>query len=150
MASTKTLVQTTAQVITVLDLKRGDVYKRLVKNYADTYEIKMGVVTDVMDNGEDSAITALEFASDYSGTTAKVTVFGTNQDIKIFPATVDEVAAHMTELEEKASDDVRKKRSELAAAEDVQARIMVLKQQAHNGELNAPSTTTTQAQAVIE
>lgn len=111
---TATLVQATADIITVVNLKTGDVYKRLVKDYSDKYVVQIGVVRDVMHNGEDAVITALEFEASYSSVEPKMQTFGTDTDLRLFAAEPEEVRAHFEEILDKAQRMVRTSEEELA------------------------------------
>lgn len=123
---TATLVQAAADVITIVSLKAGDVYKRLEKNYSNVYEIKFGVVQDVMHNGEDAVITAMEFDSSYSGVEPKFKVFGTDAELKLFAAQPDEVRAHFEEIVEASEKAVDTAEKELAKKREIASRVNTL------------------------
>jgi len=97
---TASIVQASANVIRITKLKQGDVYKRLIEqNYGvDKYKMVFGIVQDVMFNGTDGAITAIEF--DYSWTSMGVSLktFGTGADLQLFAATPEEVRAQYETL----------------------------------------------------
>lgn len=139
---TTTLVQATAQIVTITSLKAGDVYKRLQENsYGEKYTMLFGVVQDVMHNGEDAVISAIEFESDYSGTEAKLKTFGTSADLKLFATTPDEVRVHFASLEENANRAVETAARELSKKQDILYRVQNI---ARSGdvELTAPATST--------
>lgn len=131
--NTATLVQATANIVTVVSLKQGDVYKRLVENtYGEKYTVQIGVVRDVMHNGEDAVITALEFAQTYGSVEPKLQTFGTGTDLKLFTADPEEVRAHFAEVIEHAQrlvrtaeDELAKKRAVLDAVQRVTAEESV-------------------------
>lgn len=139
---TATLVQATADVITVVSLKAGDVYKRLEKNYANAYEVKFGVVQDVMHNGEDAVITAMEFTASYSGVEPAFKVFGTDSDLKLFAAQPDEVRQHFDEIVEAADKAVRTAETELAKKREVSQRVAALVKRESERALTAAATST--------
>lgn len=142
MATVQNFIQADASIVTVTNLKVGDVYKRLVKDYSDNYEVLMGIVTSILNNGEDTAITALEFSSDYSGTDAKIKTFGTSTDMKIFDATPDEIATHLSALLEKSEKQIETKMGELAKHRSVAQSIRNTMERATSGQLSAPATLT--------
>jgi hypothetical protein len=118
--NTATLVQATADIITVVSLKTGDVYKRLVENtYGEKYTVQIGVVRDVMHNGEDAVITALEFAQTYGTAEVELQTFGTGTDLRLFAADPEEVRAHFAEVIDKAQRAVRAAEEELAKKRDL-------------------------------
>lgn len=98
-ANIKTLVSNTAQIVRIVSLQPGDVYKRLVESSYGSPKMQIGIVTGVMNNGDDAAITALEYEAAYGSVTAKVEVFTQSRDVSIFPADPAEVAAHLDEIQ---------------------------------------------------
>lgn len=98
---TQTLVQASANVITITTLTAGDVYKRLVKGWNDEYKASFGVVQSVDFNGEDAMVTALEI----NEAAVESKVFGSNSNLQIFASTPEEVAvalaAHRAVLDAK-------------------------------------------------
>lgn len=140
---TATLVQATADVVTVLSLKAGDVYKRLEKqSYSEQYVIRFGVVQDVIHNGEDAVITAMEFEASYSGVEPKFKVFGTDSDLKLFAAQPDEVRQHFDEIIEASLKSVDKAEIEFRKQQDVANRVAELVDRVNDQTLTAPATTT--------
>lgn len=134
-----TLVQASATIVTVVNLKEGDVYKRMEKQYNDTFELKFGVVTSVMANGEDIGVTAIEFdGAKYTNLTAAIKVFGSNSEVSIFAADPDEVAVHFSKLIEFGIADLNSKRAEITKSEEILDQIYRVKHNAENGELTAP------------
>lgn len=134
-----TLVQASATIVTVVNLKEGDVYKRMEKMYDKTFELKFGVVTSVMSNGEDVGVTAIEFdGAKYSNLTASIKVFGSNSEVSIFAAEPDEVSIHFDKLIEFGIADLNAKRAEITKTEEILDQIYKVKHSAENGELTAP------------
>jgi hypothetical protein len=138
---TSTLVQATADVVTIVSLRRGDVYKRLEESqYGGGTQLHFGVVTDVMHNGTDAVITALEFPMDYSGApTPKLKTFGTSADLRLFAAQPEEVRQHFGEVMDGSRRALNTAREawEKANATDVQVRSLI---EQIAGELTAPAT----------
>lgn len=120
---TRTLIEPTAQVITITKLSKGDVYKRLVKNYSDTYDLRIGVVTDVMHNGSEAALTALEFSSSYMNATAEIKVFGGDNDLALFHADPAEIEAYLGDVLKESERTVESKRKEVEKAELVSQTV---------------------------
>ncbi len=90
--TTRHLVEASATVVTVTNLKRGDVYKRLVESSASgDSKLQIGIVSDVLHNGEAAAISALEYVSDYAGVRTEPKVFKTEDAPLIFAAHAEEV-----------------------------------------------------------
>ena len=118
-----TLIQPTAEIVSITTLKKNDVYKRLNELYGNSYDLVFGVVLDVMHNGTDAAITALEFSVDTGNVKPVFKVFGTNADIKIFPAVADEVRMHFSELRAKAAELLKAAQHETEVRFDVLSRV---------------------------
>ncbi|HET8661094.1 MAG TPA: hypothetical protein VFM55_19115 [Micromonosporaceae bacterium] len=125
---TSTLIQASADVVRIVSLKTGDVYKRLNDrtNYGTAVEptLRFGVVTDVLNNGTDAAITAIEFDATYNDAKPEVKVFRTGTDVALFAAKPDEVIAHLDQVTasarravEEANKELGKKRAVLELAQ---------------------------------
>lgn len=95
--SISTYVQATADVVRVVSLKPGDVYKRLNEGYGEP-KMSLGIVTAVLNNGERTAITAVEYEATYTGVDAKAKTFTDKTDVAIFPAHPDEITSHVSDL----------------------------------------------------
>jgi hypothetical protein len=139
--NTATLVQATADIITVVSLKTGDVYKRLVENtYGEKYTVQIGVVRDVMHNGEDAVITALEFSQTYGTAEAKLQTFGTGTDLRLFTADPEEVRAHFADVLDKAQRAVRAAEEEVSKKRELLETIQRVTAEESARTLTAPQT----------
>lgn len=134
-----TLVQANASVVTVVNLAEGDVYKRMEKKYDDSFELKFGIVTGVMANGEHVGITALEFDSSYGSLDVQLKTFGSNTDLTIFHAEPDEVQAHFDRLIEHGDQAVASKKRELSKLENHLVQVHKVKAMGLAGELTTPN-----------
>jgi hypothetical protein len=118
------LVQASADIITVINLKKGDVYKRLHQEYSTSpYKLVIGIVTDVMLTEGTAGIAAFEITQgeNYTeATTPKFVVYGPKSDVQIFPAEPLEVEAVLG----KAADVIEKK---LAEAEEAVVKADALR-----------------------
>lgn len=94
MAKTKNLVKASAQIITITELSAGDVYQRL----EGSSDLRYGIVTQVLHNGEDAVIQALEIKTTYYSVEPELKTFGTDTDVKIFPAEPLNVRLHLDEV----------------------------------------------------
>lgn len=75
MNNVTTLVQANANVVAVKELNVGDFYRRLKKDYSDTYKPQIGKVIDIVFNGEDAIVYAIEVEESYSLTKAAEVTF---------------------------------------------------------------------------
>lgn len=135
------MIRASADILTITTLSPGNVYKRIEQPgaYAGGEPVlRFGVVQSVMNNGEDSAVTALEFTADYSGVAAALKVFDGGKPVAIFPATPDEITQHLADLTERAERDLKSAEDTLQSKRDALARVVRLRGQV--GELSAPAT----------
>jgi hypothetical protein len=118
---TKTLIKDSAEVVRIITLEPGDVYKRLVATpYGDgKHTIRIGIVQDVLSNGEQSAITALEFKPSYASVAPEIVVFAGDEDVALFTATPAEIDTFFAEVEAEAQRQVTATRTALGKAEDI-------------------------------
>lgn len=114
------IIKASADVLTITRLSAGDVYKRVdTTGYNGEPVLRFGVVQDVMNNGEDAAVTALEYERDYTeGVKATLRVFTGAKPAAIYPATPDEVRAHLDDLEAGAERNLREAREKVRKAEE--------------------------------
>lgn len=114
-----------AEIITIVQLRPGDVYSRMEKrSYATDYVLTLGVVQTVHHNGADAAFTALEIGGFDGSVTLKA--YGTDSDLALFTATPEEVRRVLgtaldkaREQQRKAKDDLEKSMSVIATLEDI-------------------------------
>ena len=141
---TKTLVEASADIITITSLKAGDVYKRLEKSYSG-YSVNYGVVTSVLHNGTDAAILAIEWKGSFREITAESKVFGTDDDIKVFAAEPAEVREHLDEVKRAGEQAIRKAQKDEEEAREALARATEAYEMASRGGLTSPSAVTADA-----
>lgn len=121
----KTLINPTVQAIRVVDLQKGTVYKRITKNYSDTYKVTYGVVLDIL-NGEETFIDVVEVEKSYGDPKFNFTVLGEESDLNMYPTTKEELVEHFAGVEdsiinsiEKAKEEVIKKEAGLQMFRDI-------------------------------
>lgn len=86
---TQSIVQSSANVIRIVNLKVGDIYKR----YNDSsYDSSMfyGIVKSIDNNGEKTFIHAIEYKKSYSTITASMYIIRGDKDVDIFPVILDD------------------------------------------------------------
>jgi hypothetical protein len=134
------IIRASAEVVTITALAPGDVYKRVdTTSYSGESKLQFGIVQSVMNNGEDAAVSALEFSADYSGITPALKVYDGSQPVAIYPATPDEVRLHLDDVTKAADDAVEKARRSLADAE-AKAAMVRDTLATHAASLTAPAT----------
>lgn len=120
----RNLIEASADVVTITTLKRGDVYKRVVPaGQFSEAKMQYGVVTSVMNNGEQGAIQGIEYALDYSaGVVAKAAVFDSETDVALFAAQPEEVREHIAEMRQAVNLKVREAEQKLGDARSLAER----------------------------
>lgn len=143
---TKTLVQASAQVITITTLTPGDVYKRLVESWGGKFEAVYGVVQTVDFNGEDAMVTALEL----KGPVITTEVFGSGTDLRIFTSTPEEVQFAFDGAKDTLENAHQVKREELAKAHRSLLNLDVVRRQILDQKIQSPGVIATAAIDAIE
>ena len=110
---TSNIVRATADVVTITHLTRGSVYKRLVDD-----AMRYGVVTSVLNNGEDSAIQAIEHYISYGSPMSEPVVHNGNKSIALFHAEVEEVQDFVAALMEKHHAAIKSAEQSLVTAQE--------------------------------
>lgn len=127
-----TIVKASAQMAVVTEIAVGDVYKRLeVPSYGNP-KIVLGLVSDVMQNGEKTAVTAIEFTPPEYGSgpvEPKMVTFAGDQDVSIYPVGKDEFAALIADLEKAQDGVVEAAEKDLTRKSAVLTRIRALQRQ---------------------
>ena len=137
---TTQIVQASAEVVTIARLSPGDVYKRVEADYSGNSTLRFGIVESVMNNGTDSAVSAIEFSTEYNGVTVKAKVIAAGADVAIYPATPAEVEAHLDEVRKALQQSVESAERALTEAKAKQAHVNSVV--ASHFVLAAPVTTT--------
>jgi hypothetical protein len=91
----KNIVQTNADIVRVTSLAPDDYYQRLETGGYGGPRMRVGVVTGVHVNGEEVAVTAIEFPTEYGDGGPAHKVFGTDSDVALFPVTQLELDNHL-------------------------------------------------------
>jgi len=88
----RNLIKPNAVLVQITEIGRGDVYKRLEKPSYGEPKVVFGSVIDVLNNGEESTLVALEFTPESYGPTinATVKVFNGQMEVTLFPCTIEE------------------------------------------------------------
>jgi len=136
----KTLIEASADVVRIVKLAEGSVYKRINEsNYNGRSNLILGVVQTVMNNGNDGAFTAIEFSADGYTPKAELIAHRNTADLAIFAATPEEVTAHVGELALMTQRKIAAAENELAVAKGLHAAVLALL--GNTAALMAPATT---------
>ena len=115
----RSLVQASADIITVVHLKPGDVYVRLEADGSYS-QMLYGVVSAVYNNGTDTVITAIEYGKQRysSGFSAAPHVFRSDENPPIFEADPEDFKVYLSEMQKSAQYELELKQRELLQAEE--------------------------------
>ena len=117
---TKNIIQASVNVVKLVNLKKGDIFK-LVKADAYNSGITYNVVVELYNDGENSFIEVLQYEKNYDEIRADHKVFAGTDDISIFPATIEEVAVYFKEalksLEKSIEEDKENLEKKIVACE---------------------------------
>lgn len=114
--NTETVVRASATIVNITTLAPGDVYKRLEKATSYTREkVVMGRVLDVMHNGTEAALTALE-STIAETEPPRIVAHGVTAELALFAATPEEWSAHMADVRTDQALRVERYERELAEA----------------------------------
>ena len=120
---TRTLIKDTATVARVTALIEGDTYRRLIpKTHYESTKIAVGIVTGVLNNGEQVALTALEVKEGY-GSEVEVKVFDAETDLALFPADHTEALEILSSAQDYQRRSVERAEKALEDARDKEERL---------------------------
>ena len=109
---TKTLIQSSANILRITDLQKGNTVKIVTKEYSSN-EIMYGVVTDLLNSGEKTYIQLLLFKESYENVKGSVKVYSGDEDIALFPATIEDVKKHLADAVQRMGKKLEEEKHEL-------------------------------------
>jgi hypothetical protein len=129
--TTAQLVEPTANIVRIVSLKKGDVYKRLHQAYSGSEpEIRFGIVTDILHNGTEAAVTSLEYQpASTDGLKVELKTFSTTNAPAFFPAEPSEFETHLRDLGRTVDNALKTAREKVTALEHNATLIRRLKRQ---------------------
>jgi hypothetical protein len=116
----RNLIKPNAVLVQITEIGKGDVYKRILEPSYSEPKVVYGSVIDVLNNGEEASLIALEFTPEAYGTgvSPTVRVFTGRSEVALFPCGVEEYKHHLeeammlqTKILDSAEKDVEAKRS---------------------------------------
>jgi len=87
--NTKQVIQASAQVIRITEVKVGDVYKRFDKDYDD--RVYFGIIQNIHNDGENSIIESIEYRYSYGSLDVEYKIMRGEKDYILFPSSPDEL-----------------------------------------------------------
>lgn len=114
---TQNIIQASAKIVRITELKKGNVIKYVDEQYSST-EMRMAVVSDILNDGTKTFIELVSFKKDYhAGIKLEKRLLKGMDDVAIFPATKEDLIADFQSIKELATREIKEKREELAKME---------------------------------
>lgn len=110
---TKNLIQASANVIKITRLAKGDVVKIVEDSYSSP-EIFYGVVIDLLNSGEKSFVQIMRYKKSYSNIDCEIKTYSGDKDCTLFPATVEEIKEHLSDVINKIEREVKDEERKLS------------------------------------
>jgi hypothetical protein len=133
------LVKGSAKVITITTLSPGDVVKVVEESTYTKAKIKMGVVVDVLNNGEKAAIELVFVDNSYSTPSLETRVItAETKDLALFAAKPKDFRAHVDGCLGAMQHEIEKKTEELEAQKRAWDRLSGLLESTKANALTAP------------
>ena len=109
---TQNIIQASVNVIKLVSLRKGDLFKTLSDSNYDK-EIRYNIVTELYNDGENSFIEVLQYTKSYDSVDATIKVFKGVDDIALFPTTVEEVSEYFNSAINIIKEKIEDKKKEL-------------------------------------
>lgn len=104
---TQSIVQSSANVIRIVSLRVGDIYKRYSDSSYDN-SCFYGIVKSIDNNGQQTFIHAIEYKKSYSQMEASVYIMRGDKDVSIFPTTLEEFKNEFKSVLDSTSKEIEK------------------------------------------
>lgn len=115
---TQQLVQTSANVIRIVNLKPGDLYKRYSDSSYDS-SVYYGIVKSIDNNGEQTFIHAIEYKKSYSTISADMYIIRGDKDVALFPATIADIEAEFGNVVRSCEKDIETLKKQITDKERI-------------------------------
>lgn len=109
---TTNLIQSTAKMIKITSLKKWDLIKYIDDSSYST-DVKYWIITDLMNTWEKAFIEAILYKKTYSDVNVELKIFKWNQDVNIFPATIDDIQEYFKAVEKDMIKKIEEKKDEI-------------------------------------
>jgi hypothetical protein len=109
---TKQIVQASANVIRITNLAQGDIYKRF-DDSSYSKDVKYGIVKNIYNDGEKTYVEAVEYKKSYNDLEASVYIIRGDNDVSIFPATLEEIEMEFSDAQKGIERKIQEKQEEI-------------------------------------
>jgi hypothetical protein len=104
---TQSIVQSSANVIRIVSLRVGDIYKRYSESSYDS-SCFYGIVKSIDNNGQQTFIHAIEYKKSYNSMEASMYIMRGDKDVSIFPTTLEEFKNEFKSVLDSTSNEIEK------------------------------------------
>lgn len=119
---TKQFIQSSANVIKIVSLKKWDIIKYLEKKYSD-FETHYWVVTDLNNNWIKTFIEILLYKKSYGQIETSLKTFSWDEDLEIFPATLQDIEEYFEKIEVSMNKEIQDKINEINKKQEALKRF---------------------------
>lgn len=138
------MMKPSAQVVRIVNLSKGDVYKRVEKSSYGEPKLLLGVVREVLVSEEETTVIGVEYQVNYGSVTVNEKVMTGDTDALIYPATPEEVAAESERMREMLERKISEQEVALEKARKDLERFAGTEKALIDGTLQAPEIETVQ------
>lgn len=112
----KNLIQTNATIITITNLKKGDVVKYIDSDYSSK-TLKFGIVTDILNDGTECFIYLTLINKEYGNIKVSYKLLSGKDNVSLFPANKEDIIGEYSNIIEEMEDDLVKQKDQVAKIE---------------------------------
>jgi hypothetical protein len=109
----RNLVQTTATIIKITELKKGNIVKLIEEKYSEPV-INFAVVTDILSNGDKTYVELVTYRKDYGEVKLEYKLLSADKDVTLFPATKDDLLGHFETIKMEIQKEIQSEEDKLA------------------------------------
>lgn len=115
---TQSIVQSSANVIRIVNLKVGDIYKRYNDSSYDS-SFFFGIVKSIDNNGEKTFIHAVEFKKSYGTISASIYIIRGDKDVDIFPANLEDFKDEFNSVLDSTAKEIEKLEKQIIEKKEI-------------------------------
>lgn len=110
---TKSIIQSAANVVRLVNLKKGDIFKIVGDEGFSGDRTHYAVVVNVLNDGENTFIEVLEYEKSYNEVKAEFKIYKGTDNISIFPTKIEEVKGYFSNAIEGLKTEIEESKKEL-------------------------------------
>ena len=119
----KQLVQSTANIIRITQLSKGNIVKFVKDDNYDT-SVSYAVVMDILNNGEKTYVELMKYKKNYGSVDLESVLISGDKETILFPATPEDLEQHLKSIEQKLREEISDKRDEANKKENALNLLM--------------------------